>query len=107
MTIAFDRMASITASTKRSPAAIASRITAPQACLASVKILPLMPAPTDVLQRYTLASPREPYVTYTQGSPDIQAGDILVVSAVEYPIRAVGRWPSDLSCLEILVDKVK
>jgi hypothetical protein len=105
-TVGFARMASVTASTKRNPAVVLGKVGAATTKLATLKVLPLMPTNPELLLRYRLETLREPYVTYAQGSLDILPGDLLVIGAVEYPVRGVGPWPSDRSFLEIVVDKV-
>jgi hypothetical protein len=103
----FSYMANVTAYTKRNPAAVAGKVGAPVVNLASLRILPLMPTTPEILLRYRLESPREPYVTYTEGSLDVAEGDTLVIGADEYRVKGVGNWPTDRSYLEIVVDKVK
>jgi len=104
---AFSRMASVTASTKRSPAAAGGKIGVKTTNLASLAILPLMPVTSEVIEYYRLQSPRESYMTYAQGAPDIIEGDTLTVSAVDYPVIAVQPWPTDTNYLEIIVQRVK
>lgn len=100
----FTRMATVTASTKRNAAG--TKITGPVAKLTALSILPLMPLDNEIIERYRLESPRAPFVTYTQGAPDIIKGDVLTVSAVDYQVLGAGPWPTDRSYIEIVVDKV-
>ncbi len=87
-------MASVTASTKRSPAPDANGIvTAPVAHLASVAIFPLAPMDDQVRQLLGMtAIAGEIWQTFTRET-DIKEGDVLTVASVEYPVRAVGDWP--------------
>lgn len=107
-------MATITASTKRPPAATGGKVGAPAAYLHSLVIVPLLPATADLVDEAQLKNPREGKMTYIFPStgntlPDIAEGDLLVVSGVEYLIHMVKEWPrpDGGSFLEILVTQRK
>ena len=70
----------VTASTKRNPAPAGGKVGVPVAKLTTLKIMPLVPAPIDVLEYYRLRSARDVFVTYAEGAPDILEGDILTVA---------------------------
>lgn len=89
----FERMATATASTKRNPAVASGKRGEVTTNLASFAILPLMPVDPELRERMKLEGTYEALQTYADGSLDIKEGDILVVSGVEYHIRALGDWP--------------
>lgn len=106
-TSSFSRLATVTASTKRSPAAVAGKIGAMQTNLASISIVPLMPIDPEISSTVALNSPREAKQTFVDGSEDVVEGDRLVVSGTEYVIRSVAEWPGDEACLHIVVEELK
>jgi hypothetical protein len=106
MTASFTRMANVTASTKRNPAAVGGKIGLPATYLTGLKILPLMPVSKEIIERYQLKSPRKSFVTYTEGAPDIAEGDKLVIASIEYGIVAATPWPTDQAFFELVVEKV-
>lgn len=103
----------ITASTKRSPAAVAGRITAPVASLASLSITPLWPLNPQTVSILALNSPREFKSCWhvpASGTtlPDIKEGDVLTVATVDYIVYSVAEWTdNEIPCLEIVVQQVK
>ncbi|HMN11833.1 MAG TPA: hypothetical protein PKD55_05855 [Bellilinea sp.] len=103
---AFARMASVTASTKRNPAAVAGKVGAPVSHLASLSILPVMPVTSQIVEMYRLQSPRESYVTYAEEA-DVLEGDTLTAAGIEYRVRAVSPWPGAAGYLEIVIERVK
>jgi hypothetical protein len=107
----FERMATVTASTKRPPAIVDGERGDPATNLASISILPLMPADpkSAVVERAGLGeAAMELLVTYADGALDIREGDTLVVSGVDYPIRAVGDWTWRSSQYkELYVEEIK
>lgn len=107
MSASFARLATVSAETLRNPPAVGGKIGAPASNLTALKILALMPVSPEIAQLYRLNSPREAYVTYTQGSPDVLEGDVLVIGAASYRIRGVGPWLTDRNFLEIIVEQIK
>jgi hypothetical protein len=99
-------MASATASTKRNPAASSGKVGAAVTKLVGLKVTPVMPVGNEIVERYQLKSPRLTYVTYTQGSPDIAQGDLLVIATDEYKVIGAGPWPTDRAYYELVVEKV-
>lgn len=102
--------ATVTASTKRSPAVSGGKVASPATHLASVLIVPLLPVGQDLIQEASLQNPREAKVTYVFADednvlPDITEGDLLVVSGTEYLVNYVKEYPRPTvgSFLEILV----
>jgi hypothetical protein len=85
-------LATVTASTKRSPAMAGGKVGAPAAYLGGVKCTPLDPVDPELRQRMQLETAHELVQTFVVGALDIITGDILVVGSVEYPIRAVANW---------------
>lgn len=107
-TASFTKLAVVTVSTRRNPtAASGGKIGAAATKIASLPVLPLMPLDPEIVELYQIKSPREAYVTYTQGSPDVLEGDVLVASAGEYRVKGVGPWLGDEAYLEIVLEKVK
>jgi len=91
----FERMAVVTASTKRPPALDGDGLRGdPVVNVASVKILPLDPLQPDIEARLGvgLDRPHELLQTFARLGPDILQGDILVVSGVDYPIMMAEEW---------------
>lgn len=93
----------VTASTKRNPAPAGGKVGVPVAKLTTLKIMPLVPAPIDVLEYYRLRSARDVFVTYAEGAPDILEGDILTVAGTDYNVHAAGSWPAYTGLVEIVV----
>ena len=90
---AFTLLASVTASTKRPPAAASGKIGAAATSISSLKCTPLDPVDAEMRQRLPqLAQYGELLQTFVQGGLDIREGDVLTVSSVDYPIRAVEDW---------------
>jgi len=97
------------ASTKRNPAPSSGIIGDPVTNLATVAIVPLLPASPELVEELELKNPREAkwtcaFANSSNVLPDIIEGDILVVGAVEYLIKMVREWqrPLDGSYLEIV-----
>lgn len=104
--------ATVTASTKRSPAVSGGKVGAPVTNLASVLVVPLLPLNSALVEEAQLKNPREHKLTYAFANssntlPDIAEGDILVISSVEYLINYVKEYerPTEGSYLEIIVQK--
>jgi hypothetical protein len=89
---AFDKIATVTASTKRVGAIVSGLTPDPATNIATLAITPLMPVDADLAAALNLAF-RKVWQCFAKGTPDITEGDILVIGAVSYPIRAVEKWP--------------
>ena len=110
MSTAFTRFATVTASTKRSPAVAGGKRGAPTTNIASLSCMPLDPIDSEIRERFGLSSPMELLQTFVQGGQDIKEGDLLVVSSTEYPIRAVGDWnwpPDNANYLHLIIEELK
>lgn len=112
--LAFARLATETANTKRSPAIVAGKIGAPVAKLTGLACTPLDPLDPEQRERLQLDTPHEVLQTFVESSgtfyqvilenlKDVlatlsstlpQPGDFLVVDGYQYPILAVGEWQS-------------
>ncbi len=99
---AFSRMATVTASTKRTVAS-SGKITAPTTSIASLAITPLYPVDPDLKQRLALQTPHELLQAFTEGTPDVREGDVLVVAGVDYPIKSVADWSGLSGSYKLLV----
>jgi hypothetical protein len=100
----FAKMATVSASTKRKPAAVDGKSSGPVTYLTGLLITPLMPVTPEIVQMYRLHSPRDSYRAYIEGNPDIVEGDILVIGGTEYQIPGVADWTG---FSELIVQKVK
>ncbi len=104
-------MATVTASTKRSPAISSGKRGAPATQEASLACTPLDPIDAEVRQRLMLESSNiilECFVENADGSIDIQVGDTLVVGSTEYPIKVCEDWTwRGTTFRHLLVEKVK
>ena len=110
VSLGFTRFATVTASTKRPPAISSGKRGAAVQNLASLSCLPLDPVDPELQQRLGIDTPHEVLQTFTQNGLDIEEGDILVVSSVEYPIRAVEEWywgPDSADTLRLIVEDLK
>lgn len=87
----FLKMAIVTASTKR--ATMSGALQGPPiANLSGIKCTPLDPVDAETLTRLKLDSAYQLRQAFTDASLDIVKGDVLIVSSVEYPIKAVETW---------------
>lgn len=90
--IAFTRLASVSASTKRLPAAdVNGIIGSPSEQVASLVCTPLDPVDSELRQRLGIDSPHELLQTFTEET-GILEGDIFVVSGTEYPVKSCAEW---------------
>jgi hypothetical protein len=108
--MSFDHFATVTASTKRPPAIAGGKRGTPAANLTSLKCTPLDPVDSEIRERFGLNAPMELLQTFVEGGLDIKEGDLLVVSSVEYPIRAVGDWhwpPDTANYLHLILEQLK
>lgn len=98
----------LTATTKRSPAAVAGKIGAPVAKLTSLTLSHApVPVHPDTIEKYQLKSPRKAYQTGAFGLVDVLEGDILTTNGVDYHVRAVGATPgSPVEYTEIIMEQV-
>jgi predicted transcriptional regulator len=86
------RFLTVTASTKRRPAVSSGKTGAATTYLASLMVAPLAPIDADLRQRLALETPHELQQSICDGTKDVKEGDVLVVSTVEYPIKACEDW---------------
>lgn len=102
----FSRIATVTGTVKRNTGS-GTTYAAATATGTTVYILPLMPVSPEIVLLYTISSPRESYVTYCQGAPNLIEGDVLTVSTVDHRVKAAGPWPTDNSYYEIILERIK
>ena len=102
---AFALLATVTASTKRTPAIASGLFGAAVTSIASLSCTPLDPLTPEIAMRAGLGTPFEGLQTFTEKGLDIVEGDILTVSSKDYPIKAVGDWywPMDGNNYQFLV----
>jgi hypothetical protein len=91
MSASFQKLASLTASTKRATMSSGKRA-APTQHLTGLKVHPLDPVDPELRQRLALDTPHELLQTFVEGNPDIVEGDVLTVAGEDYPIRSVADW---------------
>jgi hypothetical protein len=87
----FSKLATVTASTKRSGGIVNGLEVGFTTEIASLACLPLDPVSPEIAQVMDFAF-MEILETSVDGGLDIVEGDILVVGSAEYPIRAVEDW---------------
>lgn len=88
----FAELATVSASTKRSPAASGVKVGAAAENLTGLSCTPLDPVDPELRQKLQLKTSFRLYETFIDGSHDIKLGDWLVVGDDEYPIRVVEDW---------------
>lgn len=105
----FTKLATVTASTKRSPATGGDgKRGLPATNIASLSCTPLDPVSAEVQQRLRLDTPHELLESYMDADLDVLEGDILVVGSREYPIRAVAEWSwRGSEYLHVVVEELK
>jgi len=108
--LAFARMATVSASTKRPPAVSGGKRGSPATSISSLVCTPLDPVDPELRERLGLETAHEVLQCFVQGGLDIKEGDLLVVGGTEYPVRAVGewRWPPDAEdYLHLVLEELK
>lgn len=108
--LSFQKMATVTASIKRSPISVNGKRGVPVANLTGLKVLPIDPLDPEVQIRLELDGPFELLQTMVEDGPDINRHtDTLVVGTKEYKIRAVADWnwrPSGSGTLLLVLEKL-
>jgi len=103
MSASAGKLATTTATTKRSPAKAGGKVGPRVAHIATAfAVVPVMPVSPEVAEKYRLRSPRESYITYTQAVTDIIEGDGITIASVEYEVVGVAPWHT---FLEIIIEK--
>lgn len=105
----FERLATTTASTKRSVKA-GSQFGEPTSNLSGVACLPVMPIDPQVAATMNVEAPYELMETFVDGVIDIVEGDLMTVDGIEYRVRAVGDWPfaySSTAYKALVLEEVK
>lgn len=93
-------LATVTASTKRPPAASGDVVGAPTTHLATLPVTPFQSARAELAIEAGIEDPREAKLChcFTDGNGDlfdVQEGDLLVVEGVEYPVRSAAEFNRD------------
>lgn len=92
----FAKLATVMASTRRSPAISGGKRGAPVTNIASLTCTPLDPADpgeeAEIQRRLSLETPLKLRQTFVDDGLDIVEGDLLVVGGTEHSIRAVAPW---------------
>lgn len=94
MSVSFNCMATVEASTKRPPAITGGKGGAMVEHIPALRCTPLDPVTAEIAQRFALGTPLELLQTFTLDA-DVREGDVLVVDDREYPIKAVADWRWD------------
>lgn len=94
MSIAFKRMATVMASTKRAPAmSSAGKVGEPVLKIPAMACTPLDPVNTELAQRLAVDTPHTLLQCFADGALlDVLNGDFLVVNDRSYPIKSVAPW---------------
>lgn len=101
----FQAMATVTCGTKR-----ATLTGGYSTNLTGLKCLPLAPVDAETRQRLQLNTPHILLETFLQDAPDIRAGDKLVISAIEYPVKTVEPWtwlPTSDTRLHLILEDLR
>ena len=97
MSAAFDRMATVTASSLRPPALSGGQRGEPTPHLAAIACLPIDPVSAGTAQRFGLDAPYTQYETRVDASADhaggdtldLRRGDVLVAGGVRYVVSGI------------------
>ena len=106
----FAELASVTASTKRSPGITNGLEGAYVASIASLKCLPLDPVDPELAREFEGLTFRELLQTSVEGGLDIVEGDTLTAGSSTYPIRSVAEWywpPDDTDYMTLILEDRK
>lgn len=109
MTQSFDKLATITITTKRPPAIADGKRGSPQPYITTpLASTPIVPVAPEIANRMNLDTPFELKELYVFSNADIVEGDFLTYDSTDYRVRAVGEWPflSD-TYLHIVVEEDK
>lgn len=105
-------IATVKASTKRTPPPSGGKVGAPITQLPTVYVAPLMPVNPETVNTDVLESPRTAKETFVFADhenvlPDIVEGDLLVIGSVTYIIRTAPPWerPDTGSYLHLIVEE--
>lgn len=88
----FDRMATVTASTKRVGAPVDGVDPDPVTNISSLSCLPLDPVSPEVKAEQAALGFKVDLQTMVNSDLDVKENDLLVVGGTEYPIRDVSPW---------------
>lgn len=109
MSGSFARLATVTASTKRTGAVTAGLTGDLATRVPTLKCLPLDPVSPEVARMAGIGAFAELLSTITEET-DILEGDVLYVDSASYKIRAVAEWywrPADSDTLLLILEEVK
>lgn len=108
MSASFRRRARVAASTLRDVVGGDGKSSGPAEYLSGLLVTPIVPVEGNVQRRVieerALNNQSEILQTFVAGSPDIVAGDVLVVGSQQYPVHLVGQWDGYLA---LMVEKAK
>lgn len=109
MSLSFERFATVSASTKRSPSRDVNKLVGlAVANIASLMCTPLDPLRGEIDFRPELEAPHELLQTFVDGDLDIVEGDILVVGSEEHLIRIADPWEwRGSSFLHLIIEQAK
>ena len=104
--LAFVRMATGRAVTKRPPALAGGRRGEPALHLADIACTPLDPVTAELAARLGLETPHTLRQTFVDGTLDVAGGDVLVVGDRDYPVRAVEpyEWSPGTTYLRLVLE---
>jgi len=91
-TASFDRLASVTASTKRQGPVVTGLAGGMETKISSLKCMPIDPVTPELAQTAGIEAWVGLFQTMTRGSLDIDNGDQFIVDSVTYKVRAAVDW---------------
>ena len=107
-------LATVTASTKRRPAAVSGLIGDPETNIATLPITPFQSVSAELALEANIRDAREAKLChcFTDGNGDlydVQEGDVLIVTSIEYTVRSVAEYnrPDDGSYSRLIVEERK
>lgn len=106
----FAKLATVTASTKRTGAVVDGLSGDPVAVETDFACTPLDPVTPDVAAMAGLEHFAEVLQTLCEGGLDILEGDQFIAGGVTYKVRAVAQWhwrPADANTLHVFVEETK
>lgn len=108
MTQSFDKLATITVSTKRPPAIAGGKRGSPVTYISSLACTPLVPVAPEVLNRMNLDTPFEGKETYVFSNADVVEGDFITYNSTDYRVVGVAEWPvAGETFLHVLLEEDK
>jgi len=110
MSASFEKLATVTASTKRSSVSGAGQRGARSENISSLSCTPLVPVDATLRASLQLDTPHELLQTFVDGGLDILPGDQFIVGSDTYEVRSVAEWywrPGAADRLHVIVQETR